>query len=435
MPDNVGLESHEQTSLRAIADKAEYCKSHCFQNLYQLLDESFLMDCWRELNKNAASGVDNVTAEAYQENLTSNIQSLSERLKAKTYRSKLVRRCYIPKENGKERPLGIPALEDKLVQIACAKVLGAIFEIDFLDNSYGYRPKRSAKGAIQALIGDLNQGIFGYVVEADIKGFFDNMDHNWLLEMLNERIDDKAFLNLIQKWLKAGILDTDGKVIDPDTGTPQGGIVSPILANVYLHFALDLWFEKVVKQDCQGEAMLVRYADDFVCTFRYRGDAVRFNKVLPKRLLKFCLEVAPEKTRMLRFSRFYPTIQNRFVFLGFEIYWLKSRKGVSCVMQRTARKKLQSACRRIKEWIRENRHLRGRNYITALNRRLQGHYNYYGLRGNSESLLRFYRLAVECSFKWLNRRGGKRNSFIWEQFTRALKRLRIAEPRIPQGVR
>ena len=202
MPDKVGLESHEQTSLRGIAEKAEYSKSHCFQNLYQLLDAPFLMVCWLELNKNAASGVDNVTAEVYQANLVSNIQSLSERLKAKTYRSKLVRRCYIPKENGKERPLGIPALEDKLVQIACAKVLGAIFEFDFLDNSYGYRPNRSAKGAIQVLIGDLNQGIFGYVVEADIKGFFDNMDHNWLLEMLNERIDDKAFLNLIQKMVK-----------------------------------------------------------------------------------------------------------------------------------------------------------------------------------------------------------------------------------------
>ena len=247
MPDIVGLDTHEQTSLWGIAEKAGYCKTHCFQNLYQLLDASLLMECWKELNKNAASGVDGVTANTYQENLESNIQQLAERLKTKTYRAKLVRRCYIPKENGKERPLGIPALEDRLVQTACAKILGSIYEVDFLDNSHGYRPGRSAKGAVEALKGDLNRGIYGYVVEADIKGFFDNMDHDWLLEMLKQRIDDKAFLNLISKWLKAGILDTDGKIIDPDTGCPQGGIVSPILANVYLHFVLDLWLEKVVK--------------------------------------------------------------------------------------------------------------------------------------------------------------------------------------------
>ena len=435
MPDIVGLDTDERTSLWGIADKAEHCKTHCFQNLYQLLDVPLLMECWKGLNKNAASGVDGVTADIYQKDLESNIEQLVERLKAKTYRAKLVRRCYIPKENGKERPLGIPALEDKLVQMACAKILGEIYEVDFLDSSHGYRPDRSAKEAVEALKGDLNRGIYGYIVEADIKGFFDNMDHDWLVEMLKQRIDDKAFLNLISKWLKAGILDTDGKIIDPDTGCPQGGIVSPILANVYLHFALDLWFEKVVKQHCHGEAMIVRYADDFVCAFRYKVDAESFYKVLPKRLQKFSLEIAPEKTRMLRFSRFQPIRQNNVIFLGFEIFWFKNRKGVPCIMQRTAKKKLQSACKRIKEWIRSNRHLRGQSFIIALNRRLRGHYNYYGLRGNSKSLKRFYQWAIECSFKWLNRRGGKKKSFTWKQFNVAINLIGIAKPLIPQGVK
>ena len=432
IPDIVGLELYEQTSLRGISFKAASSKEHRFQNLYRFLDASFLMESWYELNKDAASGVDEVTAEIYQENLDANIRSLAERLKAKDYRAKLVRRCYIPKENGKERPLGIPSLEDRLVQKACARLLMSIFEEDFLDNSYGYRPNLSAKDAVQDLRYNFSRGKYGYVVEADIRGFFDNMDHDWLLKMLEQRIDDKAFINLIRKWLKAGILDTDGKVIDANTGTPQGGIVSPVLANIYLHFALDLWFEKVVKRYCTGEVMLVRYADDFVCAFRYRDDAKRFYQELPERLLKFNLEVAPEKTHMMRFSRFFPSMQRRIIFLGFEIYWFYNRRGEPCVMQRTARKKLHGACKRIKDWIRENRHLKGLHFITALNRRLQGHYNYYGLRGNSNSLWRFYNWAVKCSFKWLNRRGGKRKSFTWGKFSRAIERLGLAKPIMKQ---
>jgi group II intron reverse transcriptase/maturase len=237
------------------------------------LNTAFLHASWQDLNKDAASGVDDMTAQAYEENLVGNIQALAERLKTKRYRAKLVRRSYIPKENGKQRPLGIPALEDKLVQLACAKLLTCIYEAEFPENSYGYRPLRSAKDAVSDLRFNLQYGKYGYIVEADIKGFFDHMDHDWLLRMLKERIDDAAFLNLIRKWLKAGILDTDGKVIQPETGTPQGGIVSPVLANVYLHYALDLWFEKVVKAHCKGETLIIRYVDDFVCAFQYREEA------------------------------------------------------------------------------------------------------------------------------------------------------------------
>ena len=311
VPDNVGLGQYEPTSLRGIAIKAKANGKHRFQDLYRCLNAPFLHTCWKDLNKNAASGVDKVTAQAYEKDLKANIRSLAERLKAKRYRAKLVRRCYIPKENGKERPLGIPALEDRLVQLACAKLLSAIFEADFQDNSYGYRPNRSAKDAVNDLRFNLQFGKYGYIVEADIKGFFDHMDHEWLLRMLKERIDDAAFLNLIRKWLKAGILDTDGMVIHPETGTPQGGIVSPVLANVYLHFALDLWFEKVVKAHCEGEALIIRYADDFVCAFQYRKDAIKFFKVLPERLARFDLAVAPEKTGLMRFSRFHPSRRRR----------------------------------------------------------------------------------------------------------------------------
>ena len=223
MPDTVGSDTHKPTSLRGIANKARVDKHHRFRDLYRCLDAELLLTCWHDLNKDAASGVDQVTAEAYAVNLHANIEALAQRLKTKRYRAKLVRRCYIPKENGKDRPLGIPALEDKLVQLACAKLLTAIYEQDFLDCSYGYRPGRGALDAVRDLTFDLQYGVYGYVVEVDVKGFFDHLDHTWLVDMLRVRIDDRAFLKLIQKWLKAGVLETDGHVVHPETGTPQGG--------------------------------------------------------------------------------------------------------------------------------------------------------------------------------------------------------------------
>lgn len=270
------------------------------------------------------------------------------------------------------------------------------------------------------------------MVEVDVKGFFDHLDHTWLLDMLRVRIDDRAFLKLIQTWLKAGVLEPEGHVVHPETGTPQGGTVSPVLANAYLHYALALWFTKVVKAHCRGEALLCRYADDWVCAFRYQDDAERFYRVLPKRLEKFNLQVAPEKTRLLRFSRFHPSMKRRFTFLGFEFFWMPDRQGVPRVTRRTARKKLQAACQRLKEWIKQHRHLPGREFFQRLNARLRGHYNYYGVRGNTRSLYRFFHWAMDCAFTWRNRRGGKRKSFTWEQCTQVLDRVKIARPSITE---
>ena len=260
---NSRIREHVQTSLQGIAKKAGQDKKYRFRDVYRLIDGRMLLTVWEEINKRAASGVDRVTAKEYEENLIENIKGLVLRLKDKRYKAKLVRRVYIPKPDGRKRPLGIPALEDKLVQAAAAKILSSIYEQDFLSCSFGYRPNIGARDAVRDITDTLYWKRYSYIVEADIKGYFDNIDHDWMIRMLELRIDDKAFIGLVKKWLKAGILEEGGKVIHPDTGTPQGGIISPILANIYLHYVLDLWMEKVVKPRCEGEVYLCRYADDW----------------------------------------------------------------------------------------------------------------------------------------------------------------------------
>lgn len=324
---HVGLDKLMQTSLRGIRQKTKYNKQHRFQNLYELLNEDSLMESWRKLNKKSSSGVDKVTAKEFETNLKENIKEIKNSLKDKRYRTKLVRRVNIPKGNGKTRPLGIPALSDKLVQRAVAQILEAIYEEDFINCSYGYRPKIGAHNAIKDLTKELQFNKYSYIVEADIKGFFDNISHEWLIRMIQERVDDSALVGLIRKWLKAGVLDVSNLVIHPATGTPQGGIISPILANIYLHFALDLWFEKIVKPRCEGEAYLCRFADDFVCAFRYKKDAEKFYGALGLRLGKFGLELSEEKTNIISFSRFRKEENTHFDFLGFEFRWGISRKG------------------------------------------------------------------------------------------------------------
>jgi hypothetical protein len=252
--------------------------------------------------------------------------------------------------------------------------------------------------------------------------------------MLALRIDDNAFLNLIRKWLKAGILEPDGMVTDPETGTPQGGIVSPVLANVYLHYALDLWFERVVKPYCEGEAIMCRFADDWVCAFRYKRDAEWFYSVLPERLATFNLKVEPSKTKIRRFRRVHPGMERRFSFLGFEFFWFIDRKGTPRVMRRTARKTLQSCIKRMKVWIRDNRHKKKRWFFKTLNTKLLGHYQYDGVRGNSRSLWECYDEVMKILFKWLNRRS-QRRSYTWGAFKRLLSFIMLAKPRITEQKR
>ena len=399
-----------------------------------MINGPMLYRCWQRIRKNAAYGVDKVSAEEYGKHLTGNIRQLVDRLKRKSYRARLIRRHYIPKGNGKMRPLGIPVVEDKLLQLAVVEILQAIYEQDFLRCSYGYRPKVGALDAVDKLTIKLQFGRYGRVVEADIKGFFDNLDHDRLLAMLAERIDDQALLRLIGKWLKAGVLDTNGEVIHPEAGTPQGGIVSPILANIYLHYCLDEWFQHVVKKHCRGEACLIRYADDFVCAFEREGDAERFYQVLGKRLEKFGLELSVEKTRVIAFDR-GQSKQEGFEFLGFEFRWGQDRQGKPHVERRTSRKKLRSSLDRFTEWCRQKRHCPVKDSFKELKPKLQGYYNYYGVSGNYASLQQFFGEAMQILRKWLNRRS-QRKSYSWEGFRALIEHFQVPRPRIrprPRG--
>jgi RNA-directed DNA polymerase len=417
-----------QTSLLGIAKKAESDKRYRFRNLYRELNEELLRDSWRLLRKDGALGVDQVSAAEYEADLEENIHQLVERLKRKSYRARLVRRQYIPKGDGRMRPLGIPATEDKLLQLAVKRLLGAIYEQDFLSCSYGYRPGVGALEAVDRLTEQLQFGGYHHVVEADIKGFFDNLSHEWLMRMLEVRIDDQAILRLIKKWLKAGVLDTDGKVLRPEGGTPQGGVISPILANVYLHYVLDLWFEKVFRRGCRGEAFLHRYADDFVCGFGREEDAQLFYGQLEERLRKFGLELAADKTRVIPFSR-YRRGETSFDFLGFEFRWGTDRKGQAHLKRRTSRKKFRNSVKRVAEWCKKNRHRRVKDQFKLLNAKLRGYYNYYGVNGNYASLKEFFDLVQRLHQKWLNRRS-QRPSYTWDGYLALRQHFVLERPRI-----
>ena len=423
-------DKHMQTSLRGIAKRAKEDPKHRFGNLYSLLNEKSLTWCFPQLNRKAAPGVDAVDWTAFEANLKENVSHLATVLQEKRYKAKLVRRRYIPKAGGKQRPLGIPVIGDKLVQTAVAQILSAIYEQDFLSCSHGYRRGKGPQRAALELSQRLHRGRFSWVVDADIKGFFDHIDHEWLLKMLEQRINDRAFLGLIRKWLRAGILEEDGRVIYPVTGTPQGGVVSAVLANIYLHYALDLWFEKVVKPRCNGDVMLMRFADDFICCFQYREDERRFSKVLGKRLGKFALELSSEKTQVIRITRFETENNNSFTFLGFEFRWGLSRTGKPLMMMRTSKKKFRAALAAILSWIRKERsRLDTGALLIKLGQKLQGHWNYYGVRGSYEMLNEFYRQACHVVFKWLNRRTQKK-SCNWAGFLEMLSYFKVPRPRI-----
>ena len=362
-----------QTSLREVAKRARGSKEYRFGNLYEMINLDSLRYAWKKINKKAAAGVDKVKAKEFEKDLDSNLKGIVEDLKNKRYRARLVRRVNIEKGEGKIRPLGIPALKDKIVQRAVADILEAIYEQDFMDYSHGYRPNKGAKGAVTEIARELNFGKYSYIVEADIKGFFDNIDHDWMVKMLEQRIADNQFIRLIKKWLKAGVMETDGKVIHPVTGTPQGGIISPVLANIYLHYVLDLWFEKCLRPACGGEAYLCRYADDFIGAYRYKRDAELFYHKLKGRLAKFGLKLSMEKTNIISFSRFRKHEKTSFDFLGFEFRWGVSRKGKDIIKRRTSRKKMRKSLKNLKIWCKENRNKRLHTIFNELNSKLRGY--------------------------------------------------------------
>lgn len=420
-----------RTSLRGIANRAKRDKKARFRNLYGLLNEANLRECFQKLKRSAAPGVDGVTVAQYESDLEANLQNLVERLKGNRYKARLIRRKMIPKAGGKLRPLGIPVLEDKLVQLAAANILNAIYEEDFLETSWGYRPGRGAREASRILAGRLAIGKYHTVVEADIRGFFDCIDHSWLMKMIEQRVHDAAFCRLISKWLKAGILTEAKEVIHPASGTPQGGIISPILANIYLHYALDLWFEKKVRPAMSGQAMIMRYADDFVCAFQHRDEAEAFMTMLTERLSKFSLELAEEKSGLVAFSRYRLKENGSFAFLGFRYHWTLSRKGKPKVQRMTDPKKLQASVRAFSEWIRAKRHQRTTRLMVTLRRKLSGYWNYYGVTGNFPSLGKFWWKVLGLLYKWLNRRSHKR-SYKWKALMKCLEDFGVPAPRITE---
>lgn len=416
-------------ALLELNEKARREPKHRFRSLYREINLPMLYECFGMLRRGAAPGVDGVTVAEYAKDLDGNLRRLLERLIGKTYRAEKVRRRHIPKGGGKTRPLGIPALEDKIVQMAASRLLQAIYEADFLDSSWGYRPNRGARDASQHLREQLFLGRVHWVVEADIEGFFDNVDHNWLVRMLEQRVDDDAFIRLIRKWLKAGVLEEGGAVTHPAAGTPQGGIISPVLANIYLHYVLDLWIEKGVPRQVRGRQVYLRYADDFVVAFENGPDAEWFFAELPRRLAKFGLRMAEAKSGIVRFSRFDDRNSGPFTFLGFEFYWAQTRMGQKTIKRRTAKKKFRASLTALREWLRRHRSLPLRQIAVTLRRKFQGYYNYYGVIGNGRALSRYWHESQKIIFQALNRRS-QRRSYSWASFAQMWNTLDLPRPRV-----
>jgi RNA-directed DNA polymerase len=427
------------TKLDRIATLAKQMPEKAMTSLSHHIDIDWLREAYARTRKNGATGIDGQTAAAYEANLEANLQSLLDRAKSGMYRAPPVRRVHIPKGDGTQtRPIGIPTFEDKVLQRAVVMALEAVYEQDFLDCSYGFRPGRSAHHALEVLQNvTMNMG-GGWIVEVDIARFFDTLDHAQLREILCRRVRDGVLLRLIGKWLNAGVSES-GELSYPDAGTPQGGVISPLLANVYLHEVLDKWFAQEVMPRLKGRAHLVRYADDFVVVFAQEDDARRFMAVLPKRFAKYGLTLHPEKTRLVEFRR--PpsrppgegsgTGAGTFDLLGFTHYWGLSLKGNWVVKRKTARDRLRRALRRTIAWCRTHRHDAVREQWKTLVRKLKGHYEYYGIAGNSQALATFYHWARRAWIKWLSRRSNSTH-MSWDRALRVLETYPLPPARLPR---
>jgi group II intron reverse transcriptase/maturase len=427
------------TKLLRIAKKARREPKFEFTSLFHLMNVELLRGCFERLRKDAAAGIDGVTKAMYAEGLEERLTELVERLQRMAYIPEPVRRRYIPKPgSGKQRPLGVPTLEGKLVEAGLVRILEAIYENDFIEDSYGFRPGKSCHDALRALSQTVEKGQINWIVEADIKGFFDNVDHDWLMKFLAHRIGDRRVLRMIKRFLKAGVVE-DGRLEISDQGTPQGGCASPLLANVYLHYVLDLWFTRRFLKSCTGVARLIRYCDDFVVCFEKEADARRFRAELIERLAQFSLEAEPSKTKVLAFgprAAARAKAQGRrkpetFDFLGFTHYCSRSRNGRRFRMKRvTARKRFRAKLAALKTWLRSVRSTtKTRELWEAFCVKLRGHYAYYGVTDNSPALARFLYAARRLLRKWLNRRGGKRR-LTWEKFALMEQRFPLPKPRI-----
>jgi group II intron reverse transcriptase/maturase len=415
-----------------------------FTSLAHFIDLDWLHEAYQHVRKDGATGVDGQTAREYGEKLGENLQRLLDRAKSGTYRAPPVRRVHIPKGTGSEtRPLGIPTFEDKVLQRAVVMVLEPLYEQDFLPCSYGFRPGRSAHQALEELWQQAMRVGGGWIVEVDIRKFFDTLDHAHLRDFLRQRVRDGVLLRLIDKWLKAGVLE-EGCLTHPEAGTPQGGVISPLLANIFLHYVLDVWFEQQVKPRLKGHAYLIRYADDFVIGFANERDARAVLEVLPKRMAKYGLALHPDKTRLVPFQR--PRTQpphgssgsetrpGTFDLLGFCHYWGRSWKGLWVVKRKTMPSRFGRALRKIAQWCRACRHLSVAEQHQALSLKLCGHYGYFGITGNFEALHRFRDAVRRLWRRWLSRRSGDYRTMAWDYFAPVLQTYPLPLPRVVHSV-
>lgn len=430
------------TRQQRIATLAQQAPQMGFTSLNHYLDLDWLREAYRRTRKDGATGVDGQTAAAYEADLEGNLRSLLERAKSGTYRAPPVRRVHIPKgTKGETRPIGIPTLEDKILQRAVVMILEAIYEQDFYEGSYGFRPGRSAHQALDALWRQTMRTGGGWILEVDIRKFFDTLDHAHLRELLRRRVRDGVILRLIGKWLNAGVLE-DGQLSYPEAGSPQGGVISPLLANVYLHYVLDEWFQGEVQPRLKGRAFLVRYADDFVIGFTLEEDARRVLAVLPQRFAKYGLTVHPDKTRLVPFrprrrqTRMgQPPVDGpgSLTFLGFTHYWALSRRKTWVVKRRTAASRFTRAVQAITEWCRRHRHWPLVQQAQRLSEKLRGHYAYYGITGNHRALSRFLWAVQRVWRKWLGRRH-RAGSVPWSRFAEWLRRFPLPAPVVVHSV-